>query len=286
MHELDAGAKPISHEFLEEGHQLVVAFLSNLRQARFKGGKARVGEFDLAFFEVQAYNRTAYRGVDLRDSDGEIVDPISPESGRNYRRIHSPEGNDVFRIEDTENAWQLTHTSLGVLQDSVRVYPRIPETQTHPGFTWAAADQPNPTDGDRFGYVSGAQVAYENPPAALQALSYKSGDTSVFQYGFYNESSTKQIVPRFNVVGRTYRVVPITKAEEQARALQRASGIDPTAHLLTFGPVTDNFTINLPDEWQDVDAVRSKTGPINGGGSDEPPVEPREVFDGLRGTQR
>lgn len=258
----------ISDEVVSEGGNLILAFLSNTRQADFDGGRTRVAEFDVAFFEVQGYNRVAYRNLDLRDSNGNVVSPLSAESGRDFDRIYDDEGNDIFRIESTENPWQLTHASLSVIQDSVRVYPRIPETQTQPGFTWAVGDEPDPTNGDPFGSVAGSEMEYSAPPAALQAVSFESGDSSTIQYGFYNNSQHRQIVPRMNIVGRTYRTVPVTKPEEQTDALEAALGDDPTAQVLTFGPVTDNYTISLPSEWDDVDAVRKQVGPLStfGGG--------------------
>lgn len=261
--------KTISDNFVEEGGTLVLSFLSNTRQADFAGGRTRVAEFEMVFLEVQGFNRVSYRNLDLRDSNGDVVSPLSPESGRPFDRVYDSTGEDVFRVESSENAWQITQASLSVIQDDLSVYPRIPETQTHPGFTWAVGDEPDPTNGDRFGAIAGSEMEYSDPPAALQAVSFESGDNSIIQYGFYNNSSHRQIVPRMNISGRTYRVVPITKAEEQTKALEKALSDDPTAEVLTFGPVTDNYTISLPSEWEDVGAVRQQVGPLStfGGGN-------------------
>lgn len=261
--------RTISDEVVAEGGKLVLAFFSNTRQARFSGGKSRVAEFDLAFFEVQGYNRVNYRGLDLRDSNGNTVSPLSPQSGRDYDRLYDPEGNDIFRVETNENPWQITQASVSVLQDNVRIYPRIPETETQPGWTWAVGDEPSPTAGDDFGFTAGGEMDYDTPPASLQAVGFESGDNSTIQYGFYNRSQHRGVVPRLNVVGRTYRTVPITKTEEQRKAMKKALDDTSAAQVLTFGPVTDNFTINLPDDWEEVDAVRDHVGPLSqfGGGS-------------------
>lgn len=258
-----ASTRTISDELVGEGGKLVLAFLSNTRQADFNGGRARVAEFNLAFLEVQGYNEARYRGLDLRDSNGDIVSPLQPQSGRGFDRIYDSDGADIFRIETNENPWQVTQAALSVLQDSVRAYPRIPETEPHPAFTWAVGDEPDPTKGHKFGSISGAEMDWESPPASLQAVAFESGDNSTIQYGFYNSSQHRGVVPRLNVFGRTYRTVPVTKPQEQKRALENALGDDPSSQVLTFGPITDNYTVSLPGEWDDVGAVVKHTGPLS-----------------------
>jgi len=255
--------KTIYEQTVEEGGTLILAFFSNTRKASFTNGDARVAEFELAFFEVQGANRVNYRNLDLRDSTGSTVTPLGPEAGQGFQRIHDDEGEDIFRIETNESPWQITHTSVSVLQDNVWVYPRIPETNAHPGWTWAVGDEPNPANGDQFGFTAGAEMDYDEPPASLQSIAFESGDRSTIQYGFFNDSQHRDALPRMNVEGKTYRVSPITSTDKQTDAMQSALGDYPNAKFLTFGPITDNFTISLPDEWKDVGATVNHIGPLS-----------------------
>lgn len=266
--QMESEQRTISDDLVNEGGKLVLAFFSNTRQVEFEDTRTRLAEFTLAFFEVQGYNRVNYRGLDLRDSNGNTISPLSAESGRDFDRLYDASGDDIFRVETNENVFQITHASISVLQDSVRVYNRIPETETQPGWTWSVGDQPDPTAGVDFGFTAGVEMDYEDPPASLQAVAFESGDQSTIQYGFFNNSPHRGVVPRMNVEGRTYRTVPITDTEEQQEAMQTALDDTSAAQILTFGPVTDNFTINLPAEWEDVNAVKDHVGPLSEFGGD------------------
>jgi len=219
-------------------------------------------KFDVAFFQVQGFERLTYRDLSLYDSQGNPRGPLIPESGVGFSRLYNSAGEDIARVETDSNVWQMSHFGLSVLEDDVRVYPRVPETETQPGFTWAVGDEPNPTEGDDFGFVSGGEMDYDNPPKALQTVTFKSGDTSKLQYGFYNENSERRVDPTLTLQGRTYRTVPVISEKIQEELLKRATNDDEGVKILTWGPVTDSFSINLPSKWDDAGAVRSMTGSL------------------------
>jgi hypothetical protein len=253
----------LEQDLLEESQNLVLAYFTNETRKRYNGESVRIAEFELVFLEVQAYTRVSYRGLVPRDSSGNQLGPLDPQSGTGFTRLSDQDGNDVLRVETSDSPWLVTHTSLGVLQDSIRVYPRIPETETHPGFSWANPSEPSSEDGSPYGYVSGKEMEYYNPPSALQSVSFQSGDRSLTQFGFYNEHSSRRYNPILNVQGRTYRVVPISDPDVQESVLDNAIGGGQGSRLLNYGPVASNYTISFPEEWEDADCIKEHSGRLD-----------------------
>jgi hypothetical protein len=257
----------VRDELLEEGEYLALAFARNVESTKVKASKQRLMKFDVAFFQIQGFERLTYRDLGLHDSQGGSRGPLAPESGVDFTRLYNSDGEDIARVETDENVWQLSHFAPSVLEGDVRVYPRVPETETQPGFTWAVGARPDPTVGEEFGFVSGKEMDYYSPPKALQTVAFQSGDTSNFQYGFYNENSEKRVDPTLTLQGRTYRTVPVSSEQTQERILKQAGTGDEGVNILTWGPVTDSYSINLLSEWDEAGAIRSITGSLfsNGG---------------------
>jgi hypothetical protein len=214
-------------------------------------------EFSQAFFEVKGYSHLQYRKLDLFDSSGNKRGPIGSQSGLSFSRLHDSNGDDIARVGTDENAWQLSHFSVSVLNPDIRVYPRIPATEPHPAWSWAVGGEPDPSNGSEYGFVSGERMNWEDPPAELQTVAFQSGDRSQIQYGFYNENPNIQISPSLNVLGRTYRVSPITQEKEQNQVLKEAMEEDSPSEVITLSGVTDTVTFTYPEEWEEAGAVQT-----------------------------
>jgi len=186
-----------------------------------------------------------WRPLDLRDDTGAAI-TIDPASGVDYQHLYDSAGNDILRIpETTKNRFLVYHFSLAVQQNRVRIYPLIPETQTAGGFTYLAATEPDPTAGDAQGYVLGEETDFMNPPRELEAIAYMAGETSVIQYGFYNEHPDRRIIPRMHVKGRAYLLKPV--AEEGLKKKVVYGKIPRT--MVSAGPIKDSFEPGVPDAW-------------------------------------
>lgn len=191
------------------------------------------------------WDELIYRPLDLRDQDGNIQS-IEPETGVEFQKLYDDQGEDVLRIRDRgDNEWYLYHFSIAVQQPDLRVYPRIPDTQSGGGWEYLTADEPDPTEGDPYGYVPGRQMNYDDPPRALETVAFQNGHESNIEYGFYNESPENDMVPRLHVRGRSYIVKPYTSEENKRKVI---SGREPRT-MVKFGTIRDSFEPNTPNEW-------------------------------------
>jgi len=192
-----------------------------------------------------AWSLLRWRPLDLRDSGGAAI-TIDPESGVDYQHLYDPDGNDILRIpEASKNRFLVYHFSLAVQQNRIRLYPLIPETQTAGGFTYLAATEPDPTAGDKQGYILGEETNFMNPPRELEAISFMAGDTSVIQYGFYNEHPDRRMIPRMHVKGRAYLLKPVVEEDLKKKIVY---GKIPRT-MVSAGPIKDSFEPGVPDAW-------------------------------------
>ncbi|WP_440005298.1 hypothetical protein [Halomicrococcus sp. SG-WS-1] len=248
----------IQAELLDEGSHLALTFPRNIENVKLNKSTQRLMEFDVVFFEVQAWEDVRYKPLDLYDSKGNEQGPIGPQSGLDYSRLHNANGRDLASIGTNENPWLLTHFSFSVLEDDVRVYPKV-STETLPGWTWT--NEADAKNGDEYGYYPGKELDYDSPSSALETVAFSGGDYSPVEFGFYNESTQRSVDPTLNVLGRTYRTAPVTDKTRQDKLIEKTALEDSTVKTVGYGPVTDSVVINLPDAWEEAGAVRQLSGP-------------------------
>jgi len=192
-----------------------------------------------------AWSLLRWRPLDLRDDTGATV-TVDPQSGVDYQHLYDSAGNDILRIpEASKNKFLVYHYSLAVQQNRVRIYPLVPETQTGGGFTYLSAREPDPTAGDPQGYILGEETDFMNPPRELEAISFMTGETSVIQYGFYNEHPDRRIIPRMHVKGRAYLLKPVVEEGIKKKVVY---GKIPRT-MVSAGPIKDSFEPGVPDAW-------------------------------------
>lgn len=205
------------------------------------GEKARCYVFQVL---PGAWQPLRWRPLPLRDSAGATV-TIASGNGEDYQRLFDAAGDDILRIPKKDvNKYRVYHFSLAVQQDRTRVYPRIPSTQRGGAFTYLDASEPDPTTGDPFGYILGSEMNFYNPPRELETIAFMAGDTSVIQYGFYNEHPDHRIIPRMQVKGRSYLLKPYTKEQDRLKVI---SGKIPRT-MVDWGPLR-GFEPPVPDAW-------------------------------------
>ena len=205
---------------------------------------------DYYIFQVVNYAELILRDK-LRDKSGSVV-TLNAGSGRDYDYIYDSDGKDVLRIRARDELmWYMYHFSIAVLQDKIRIYPRIPPSQTGGAFEYLTIERPKPIDGDPFGYILSDETDYYNPPVSLEAVTWMSGEQSIIQYGFYNEG-TSNVQPDISIRGRAYIVAPYTKSDDEKRAVINAIlKEDIRGIIVQFGPIKDTFSVNIPKAWND-----------------------------------
>lgn len=248
-------AKGIKERFLSERQYLVVILLEIEGQIPVPGkektnvtlrrGKAYV-------FQVQSISKILKREPYLlRDSDGNLVSALGPEEGLGFEFLFGRDKYDILRNEDHE--WLIYHMSIAVQQPEIRIYPQIPPAELLGGWDYLVSNQPYPQEGSDYGYVAGKDIEdYFNPPAALETLGWKKkeGEKSYNKYGFYNESTVKDILPIFNVLGRGYIVHPVMD-EASKRKIVAGPPYGPPRTLVSLGPVRSLFSLDTPTEWDE-----------------------------------
>ena len=206
-------------------------------------------------FQVQAIARyLKYEPYTLHDSAGAAVGPLTASAtlkGIDFTRLYDSEGEDILRIEN--NPWILYHYAVSVRQPEIRIYPQIPPAALGGGWEYLVTSEPYPQAGSDYGYVAGREMSdYYDPPASLESLAWKSGENSYNRYGFYNESSEKDINPLLNITGRGYLVHPIMD-DKTKKAIVAGPPVGPPRTLVSIGPIRNLYSIPTPSEWDDAD---------------------------------
>lgn len=245
---------------LDVNDELVVVVPQSFGSKSINNHNTRLMEYDLIFFEVDDEVSLEYEPYNLHDSSGSAVGNISSDAGQDYQRLYDSNGEDILRIRTDQNPWYIYHYSISVEQSGVYVYPQVPEEANQPGFTWAT-NTPNPTNGDPFGKISSDEMTYHKPPVDLETVAFRSGDQSHNRYGFYNSTSSA-LTPNINVKGKTYLTSPINDSGRQNDILAKLRENHNSVRAVTYGPVTETFPVNYPDDWQQSGNIMTTTGPL------------------------
>lgn len=214
----------------------------------------RTKNSELWFFQVADRSELLYAPYQLLDDSGTEVGELASETGTNYQRLFDSSGDDILRIEDYN--WRVYHYSLGVQQDEIRIYPRIPDNQNGGAWDWLTGSEPDPTNGDPYGYIPGIRTDYYDPHISLEGVSWETSSRSPIQYGFYNESTTKDIEPILSIRGHAYELRPVEQREEKLAILAEMSKPYSKRELAIrsveySGTSLRAFAFDPPNAWQD-----------------------------------
>jgi len=241
---LNDTVKFISQLLLRPGENLVVLFAEGNDAKANDIGVPLVRAF---FFKVAIETELKYRY--------QLFGQLEPQSGKDYNYLGDTghgTGNDILRINDDD--WWVYHFGYAPLQDDLRVYKRLAAEVGITGFEYTTPDLPDPLLGSPFGYVKGREILnYYDPPAKTETFMFRNDRRGqLWHFGLWNESidtETGQMDPCLLIVGKAYRLLPITKKDIMLRLLH---GEIPR-HMITFDGVKNiREETYIPLEWKEV----------------------------------
>lgn len=231
--------KRISDRILDEGDNFILLFPAE---------SGRVGKQEVTigrgfFFKVLSWDRF------FLEYDHLSALAVAGSADYNYLGTtgHGT-GDDVLRIKDDE--WWMYHFGFSMSADAIRTYRRLAGRLALGGFEYHDADEPSPVTGDDYGYVLGSEVedAYD-PPAYTETMCWYTGKTDkpLWEWGFYNEHPVKQLTGKLILVGRQYKVIPITKESVQ---IDMIAGRIPRSIISVGGLRMTREEAFIPDDWK------------------------------------
>lgn len=248
----------MSDVLLNTGDNLILVFPES-NDARVDVGKGEIGvPYGRAFFfKVILASNLRYHYDRFAN-----LDPLTGV-GYDYLGDGGPPGhgvgNDILRIG--EDDWWIYHFGYSPLQDTLRVYRRIQGRANETGFEYAQPNQPDPTLGDVYGYIKGAEVFnWFDPPAETETVSFRNkNEGQMWQFGLYNEHQDLEIDPAILVGGKAYRLDPVIDPKSIERMLKG----DPAPfrrRVITVDGMRDwREEAYIPREWKIVGNERYVT---------------------------
>jgi len=247
----------ISQELLEPGQFLGIHIGDSDSSKTINDSKVRTRDSEIWFFEVADVGDLTRDGYTLNDSTGSDRGPVGSSSGLDYEQLYDSGGNDILRND--EDDWIIYHFSIGVKQDKIKIYPRVPEGNNGGGFVYLGGSEPSPTNGDNLGFVPSEVTDYEDPSARLESIAWREGTRGIHQYGFYNEDAV-QVDPLISIVGLAYQLRPVHEKDAMLNLLadmgKPQEEQDNRIKTVSFSKSTiETFSYDVPDAWKDVDNV-------------------------------
>lgn len=246
-------ADTISDATLESEQFLVIHIGDSFSSKSDNGDRYRTKDSELWFFQVSQAVDLNRDDIKLLDTNGNTVGPISADSGIDYQRLHDDNGDEILRND--ENQFRAYHVSVGVRQPEVRVYPRIPENENGGGWSYLSGSEPDPTEGDNFGFVPGYETDYNDPSTDLETIVWREGVQTEHQWGFYNTDPQKDVDPILSIRGAGYELRPVTEEDAMLNLLadiQREPGErDNAVKMVEYSKSSlDSFTFEVPEDWK------------------------------------
>jgi len=240
----------ISERILKPGDNLVLVVQTGDARINIRGRNFEVDKATAYFFKVLQVSQLH------RKWEGPTLDS---GSGSDYNYLGDTghgTGNDILRIKD--DPWIIYHYAIGVAYNHLWVYPMHFNEETC-GLEYLVADQPDPTNGDPYGYIPGHEIEnFDDPSIQLEGVSWHSDqESTAIHYGFYNNDTIKLKV-LLNIRGATYSVHPIADPDIQMKILRR----EIPALVIPLGSATKRLTMYPPDEWKDAGCSMEITRPI------------------------
>lgn len=261
----DDEAEEMTSKLARAGNFLVLTINKTKTRVQGESGKVRLREREHLFFKVESTRDLSFRPFDASASvaaynseagnvvGGEPVTYLEPEQGTTAVPLIDSNQNDILRNDDDD--FLAYHLTIQPMQEDIRVYPQIPDTQPGGVFPYLGSNRPAATAGDPVGYVDGNDNPnwYDPESTLTETLVWNSGVETDLAYQFYNASSERRLTPKLNIFGAGYVLSPIVNDNVKRNILDAASENDPAVTHLTFGAVRDSFTIEMPDDWDSVD---------------------------------
>ncbi|MEO0260698.1 MAG: hypothetical protein ABIM77_08175 [candidate division WOR-3 bacterium] len=145
-------------------------------------------------------------------------------------------GDDIFTMSE-ERPFRILHFGIGVHPPELWVYRQQPA-----GYTVTAWSRRVPTKlGDPVDYFTGEESPFEEPTRISETVMWYKGSVN---FAVVNMAPVS-VVPKLNIVGAGYDVVPIT---DRAVADKMVKGVLPCRFISVGGLAEVKYTV--PDEWK------------------------------------
>lgn len=244
----------ISDAKLEAEEFLLIHIGDQRSQKTISNDEVRTKDSEIWFFQVSDVAELTYEPYTIRGQDGTERVPLDPGEGLNYQRFWDSNGDDILRVED--ESWRVYHYSVGIKQDYVRIYPRIPDNQNGGAWDWLSGSQPDPTSGDPYGYFTGSDTDFDDPTIALEAVTWENDARSPMQYGYYNEHTQLRVRPKISITGFAYDLRPVVQEDKKlnllADAMRPQYNRQSSLRTVEFSRAAlRTFGFSVPDDWRD-----------------------------------
>jgi len=233
----------------DAGEGLIVAFPE--KNASIEGES--LDTLKAYFFKVAEQQRFYYRYSDLgsfnagESSDFAYLGDTGHGTGDDVLRMH----NDDFHV---------LHFGVGLESTDLRVYEKVdPSSGSNTALDYSgSSDNADPTVPSDFGYYNGAMVDDRyNPNAFTERVAFRNDKEGEFlQYGFYADDALTTTESDLHLVGRGYKLLPVTDSDTQDK-MQRAINVPddqaevPTTLVIEGGLEQYNPGTQTPDDWSD-----------------------------------
>lgn len=265
----DDEAEEMTSRLARGGNFLVLTINKTKKQVRGARGKVRLREREHLFFKVESAKTLRFRPFDTSATIAAYNNQIQnsqlpylePDQGTEALPLIDSNNNDILRND--EDDFLAYHITAQPLQEDIRVYPQIPDTQPGGVFPYLGSNRPAATAGDIVGYVDGNDNPnwYDPEADVTETLVWNGGTATDISYQFYNASAERRLTPKLNIFGAGYILSPIVDETVKRNILDAVSRNDPAVTHLTIGAIRDSFTIELPDNWDNVDNSLEETEP-------------------------
>lgn len=248
---------PLSSRLLDTGHGLIVTFpIQGAEPVTIDSvSSATVRAF---FFKVLKHQRHKREYQQL----GAITAGAANALDYDYLGdTGHGTGDDVLRLEDDD--LKVYHLGFAPQDPNLRVYEQIAAAGPNRATDHGNRGEPDPTEGDNFGFYTSAEMPNRfDPPALTERLSFRNTEAGQFlQFGFMADGVD---VPDGGsdilITGRTYQLQPITDPDEQTFLLNQ-SMLDRDDQLLRTisvqigGLFAWELGSALPDDWAKIDGL-------------------------------
>lgn len=243
----------ISEALLEPEQFLALHIGDTPSSKQISNDTIRTKDSEIWFFQVADVGELTRYPIRLFDTNGSALGPISSGGSQDYTKLFDSNGDDILRNDDDD--WTVYHFSIGVRQDDLRIYPRIPTNQNGGAFTYLTGDQPDPTSPSRFGFEWSSQTSIEDPSTRLESVTWRIDTESKTQYGFFNDAEV-QLDPILSVVGLAYQLRPVVDQDAKLNLLaDMGRPIDKQenrVHTVSYSRAAlRTFSYDPPEEWKD-----------------------------------
>jgi len=187
---------------------------------------------------------------------------LDPDEGTTEVPLIDQNANDILRNDDDD--WFIYHGTVAPLQEKLRVYPQIPESQPDGVFRYLSSRRPAPTEGDIVGYEDGNDVEdfYDPKTGISEFIAWNEDGNTSLSFGFYNSDQQRRITPKLSISGAGYSVSPVVGEDNIKAVIEAAIEGHPNVVHYQWGAIRDSFSFEVPGEWTDAGNVITTQGAL------------------------